>query len=116
MVAAVADPIPASPKSKGAENCLNALGADVLYALRFPTVHAWSSAEGIGVRLAADDLNLDSAQELLTFLESQPDLLRRQVGDWPGDRANVVRDWRVVIRRQLKADRPFHWGAAARDA
>jgi hypothetical protein len=35
---------------------------------------------------------------------------RRQVGDWPSDRANIVRDWRVAVRRQLKADRPFHWG------
>jgi hypothetical protein len=72
IVAATAGPIPASPKSKGAENCLYALGADVLYALRYPTVHARSSAEGISVRLAANDLNLDSAQQLLTFLKSQP--------------------------------------------
>jgi hypothetical protein len=62
------------------------------------------------VRLAANDLDLDSAQQLLTFLECQPDLLRRQVGNPPGNRANVVRDWRVAIRSQLKADRPFHWG------
>ena len=53
----------------------------------------------------AADLDLDWAQQLLTFLEGQPDLLRRQVGDWPSDRANVVRDWRVAVRRQLKADR-----------
>ena len=110
IVAATAGPIPASPKSKGAENCLNAFGADVLNAIRFPTMHARSSAESIRVRLAANDLDLDSAQQLLTFLEGQPDLLRRQVGDWPSDRANIVRDWRVADRRQLKADRPFHWG------
>src|ERR1700730_6007419 len=99
MVAAATGPIPASPKSKGTENCLNAFGADVLNALRFSTIHARLSAEGIGVCLAANDLDLDSAQQLLTFLESQPDLLRRQVGDWASDRANVVRDWRVAIRR-----------------
>jgi hypothetical protein len=75
IVAATAGPIPASPKSKGAENCLNAFGADVLNALRFPTMHARSSAEGISVRLVVNDLDLDSAQQLLTFLEGQPDLL-----------------------------------------
>ena len=107
MLAAAAGPIPASPKSKGAENCLNALGADVLNALGLSTMHARPAAEGIGVRLAANDLDLDSAQQLLTFLECQPDLLRRQVGDPPGNRANVVRDWRVAIGRELKADRPF---------
>jgi hypothetical protein len=69
MVATTAGPIPASPKPKGAENCLNAFGADLLNALRFPTIHARSSAEGIGVSLAANDLDLDSAQQLLTFLE-----------------------------------------------
>jgi hypothetical protein len=104
MVATTAGPIPAPSKPKGNENCLNAFGANILYALRFPTIHARSSAEGVDVRLAPNDLELDSAQRLLTFLESQPDLLRRQVGDWPSNRANVVRDWRVAIRRQLKAD------------
>jgi len=73
MVATTAGPIPASAKPKGAENCLNAFGANVLYALRFPTIHARSSAEGVGVRLAANDLDLDSAQQLLTYLESQPE-------------------------------------------
>jgi hypothetical protein len=37
------------------------------------------------VRLAANDLDLDSAQQLLAFLESQSDLLRRQVGNRPSD-------------------------------
>jgi hypothetical protein len=81
MVAAATGPIPPPPKSKGAENCLNALGADVLNALGLPTMHARPAAEGIGVRLAANDLDLDSAQQLLTFLECQPDLLRGQVGN-----------------------------------
>ena len=110
IVAAAAGPIPASAKPEGAEYCLNAFGPDVLEALRSPAIHARSSAEGIGVRLAANDLDLHSAQQLLTFLNSQPDLLRRQVGDWSSDRANFVGDWRVSIRPQLKADRPFHWG------
>jgi hypothetical protein len=52
MVAAATGPIPTSPKSKGTENSLNAFGSDVLNALRFATIHARSSAEGIGVRLA----------------------------------------------------------------
>jgi hypothetical protein len=65
------------------------------------------------VRLAANDLDLNSAQQLLTFLKSQPDLLWRQVGNWPSNRTNVVRDWRVAIRRQLKANRPFHWAGPA---
>ena len=59
--------------------------------------------------LAANDLNLDLAQQLLTFLKSQPDLLRRQVSDRPSDRADVVRDWRISSRGQLEADRPFYW-------
>ena len=33
-------------------------------------------------------------QQLLTFLKGQPNLLRRQVGHRPRDRANLVRDWR----------------------
>jgi hypothetical protein len=35
---------------------------------------AKSSAQGLGVRLAANDLDLDLAQRLVTFLKSQPDL------------------------------------------
>jgi hypothetical protein len=66
MVAASAGPIPASPKPKGAEHCLGAFGAGVLNPLWFPTIHARSSAQGIGVRLAANDLDLNSAQQLLT--------------------------------------------------
>jgi len=57
---------------------------------------------------AANDLDLDSAQQLLTFFESQPDLLGRQVGDRASDRANVRSNWRVALRRQLKADCPCH--------
>jgi hypothetical protein len=53
--AAAAGPIPATPKSKRAENRLNAFGTDVLNALGFPTIHALSSAESIGVRLAANE-------------------------------------------------------------
>jgi hypothetical protein len=54
---------------------------------------------GLGLRAYAcawlpNDLDLDSSQQLLAFLKCPPDLLRRQVGNWPGDRANVVRDWR----------------------
>ena len=45
---------------------------------------------GIGVRLAADDLDLDSTQQLLTFLEGQSDLRGGQVGDWPSNRTDVV--------------------------
>jgi hypothetical protein len=66
------------------------------------------------VRLAANDLDLDSAQQLLAFLESQSDLLRRQVGDRLSDPADVVRDWRVGIGGQLKADRPFQWESLQR--
>jgi hypothetical protein len=62
IVAAGAGPIAASPKPKGAKYRLNAFGADVLYPLRFSAINAWSSAEGISVRLAADDLHLNSAQ------------------------------------------------------
>jgi hypothetical protein len=42
------------------------------------------------VRLTAYHLDLDSTQQLLAFFESQPDLLRRQIGDRPGDCADVI--------------------------
>src|SRR5882672_1813621 len=44
MVTAATGPIPASPKSKGAEHGLNALGAGVFNALGSATVYARSSA------------------------------------------------------------------------
>src|SRR5271167_4483438 len=44
MVAATAGPIPASPKSEGAVNCLNAFGTDILDALWSSAIHARSSA------------------------------------------------------------------------
>jgi hypothetical protein len=58
MVTAATGPIPASPKSEGAEHRLNALGAGVLNALRSAAVYARSSAQRIGVRLATDHLDL----------------------------------------------------------
>ena len=42
--------------------------------------------------------------KLMAFVKRQPDLLGRQVGDWPSNCANVVHDWRVAIQRQLQAD------------
>jgi hypothetical protein len=111
IVAATTGPIPASPKSKGAEYRLNAFGANVFDLLRSPTIHTRPSAQGIGVRLATNDLDLDSAEQLLTFFESQANLLRGHVGDRTRNCANVVRNWRVSIGRQLKADSPFHWGS-----
>ncbi len=107
--AAFAGPIPASPIPKGSERRLYTFGAGVFDALRFATTHARPSAESIRVSLAADNLDLHFAEQLLAFHKRQPDLFRRQVGDWPSNRANVVGDRRVAIRRQLKADRPFHW-------
>src|SRR5258708_36860444 len=77
MVATATGPIPPSAKPEGAEYRLDAFGAGVFNALRSATIRASSSAQGIGVRLACNDLDLDSAQQLLAFLESQPDLLRR---------------------------------------
>ena len=53
MLAATARPIPASPKSKGAEDRLDAFGADVPNALRLPTMHARPSTRRKGMRLAA---------------------------------------------------------------
>jgi hypothetical protein len=81
MVAAATCPEPASPKSEGAEYCLDAFGAYVFNALRSATIAASPSAQRVGVGLASNNLNLDSAQHLLALLESQPNLLRRQVGD-----------------------------------
>jgi hypothetical protein len=63
------------------------------------------------VGLASNNLNLDSAQPLLALLESQPNLLRRQVGDRASNRADVVGDWRIAVGRQLNPDRPFHRGS-----
>ena len=60
---------------------MNAFGADVFNMLKFPTKDARSSAQRICVRLAANDLELDSAQYLLTLLESQPDLMKPE-GDF----------------------------------
>ncbi len=45
--------------------------------LGFPTIYARPSAEDVSVRLAANDLDLDSAQQLLPYFEGQADLLRR---------------------------------------
>jgi hypothetical protein len=70
MVAAATGDIPASPKSEGTKYCLDTFSADVFNALRSATIDASSSAQGIGVRLASNDLDLDSAQQLLAFLES----------------------------------------------
>ena len=108
MVAAATGPIPATPKSEGAKNCLNAFGAGVFNAPGTATIHTRLPAKRIRVRLAADHLDLHSAQDLLALLEGQPDLLRGQVGDRASDRADVVGDRRVSIWRELNPDCPFH--------
>jgi hypothetical protein len=60
--------IPSASKPKSAEHSLNTLGADVLNAFRFSTIHARSLAKGVSVRLAGNNLDLQLAQQLLTFL------------------------------------------------
>jgi hypothetical protein len=45
---------------------------------------------------------------MLTLLERQPDLLRSQVGDRESDRADLLDDRVVTIRRELNPDCPFH--------
>src|SRR5258708_3676521 len=111
LSAAAARPVPPTAKSEGTEYCLNAFGSDILNALRSATFNARLSAQGVGVRLTVNYLDLHSAQQLLTLFESQPDLLRRQIGDRASDCANVVGDWRVTVWRQLNPDRPFHRGS-----
>jgi hypothetical protein len=87
---ALTQPDPTPPKAIGSEDGQNALRAHVLERLPLTAMGASAKAEGIDMYLVANHPALDIAYQFVPLGQRQPDLLRSQIGDRSGDRANLM--------------------------
>jgi hypothetical protein len=78
--------------------------------LPLTAMDASPKAERIDMYLLANHPSFDIAYQFVTLGQRQPDLLRSQIRDWSGDRANRMAHSFATVRCEFELGRPLHTG------